>query len=54
MTEERRPVIESRTLTINGEPKTVSVPDDMPLLWVLHNTKLWRRSDAVRCGECQP
>src|SRR6202051_3919928 len=30
-------VVESRTMMINGEPKTVSAPDDMPLLWVLRD-----------------
>jgi isoquinoline 1-oxidoreductase alpha subunit len=27
----------SKTLNINGSPRTVDVPDDMPLLWVLRD-----------------
>ena len=27
----------SRTLNVNGSPRTVDVPDDMPLLWVLRD-----------------
>jgi len=30
-------VSQTRTLTINGESKSVDVPDDMPLLWVLRD-----------------
>jgi aerobic-type carbon monoxide dehydrogenase small subunit (CoxS/CutS family) len=35
-------VVESRKLVINGEPKTVSAPDDMPLLWVLRDIAWYR------------
>jgi isoquinoline 1-oxidoreductase subunit alpha len=50
------PVIESRTLTINGELKTLSAPDDMPLLWVLRDilgmTGTKFGCGIAQCGAC--
>jgi isoquinoline 1-oxidoreductase subunit alpha len=49
-------VIESKTLHINGEPKTVSVPSDMPLLWVLRDvigmTGTKFGCGIAQCGAC--
>jgi isoquinoline 1-oxidoreductase subunit alpha len=46
-------VIESRTLTINGEPQMVSgAPDDMPLLWVLRDV-LGMTGTKFGCGIAQ-
>ncbi len=28
---------QTRNITVNGESKSVTVPDDMPLLWVLRD-----------------
>ena len=43
---------ESRTLKINGEIKTVSAPDDMPLLWVLRDI-LGMTGSKFGCGIAQ-
>jgi isoquinoline 1-oxidoreductase alpha subunit len=44
------------TLTINGKPTTVEVPDDMPLLWVLRdvvNMKGTKYGCGIgACGAC--
>ena len=44
------------TLTINGKPTTVEVPDDMPLLWVLRdvvNLKGTKYGCGIgACGAC--
>ena len=44
------------TLTINGKPATVEVPDDMPLLWVLRdvvNLKGTKYGCGIgACGAC--
>src|ERR1700722_16749375 len=50
------PVPQSRTLIINGESKSVDVPDDMPLLWVLRDvlggTGPNFASGIPQCGAC--
>ena len=47
---------QTRTLTINGESKTVDVPDDMPLLWVLRDvlemTGTKFGCGIAQCGAC--
>ncbi len=47
---------QSRTITINGEPKSVDVPDDMPLLWVLRDvlgmTGTKFGYGIAQCGAC--
>lgn len=40
------------TLTVNGEPRTVDVPDDMPLLWVLRDV-LQLTGTKYGCGIAQ-
>jgi len=45
-------VPQTRTLTINGEPKSVDVPDDMPLLWVLRDV-LQMTGTKFGCGIAQ-
>jgi isoquinoline 1-oxidoreductase alpha subunit len=45
-------VPQSRNLTINGEPKSVDVPDDMPLLWVLRDV-LGMTGTKFGCGIAQ-
>ena len=44
------------TLTINGEPRTLDVPDDMPLLWVLRDvaglTGTKFGCGVALCGAC--
>ena len=41
-------------LTVNGQARTVDVPADMPLLWVLHAVQLaWQEIDVPQCGYCQ-
>jgi isoquinoline 1-oxidoreductase alpha subunit len=45
-------VSQNRTLTINGEAKTVDVPDDMPLLWVLRDV-LGMTGTKFGCGIAQ-
>lgn len=46
----------ARTLTVNGEPKSVDVPDDMPLLWVLRDvlgmTGTKYGCGIAQCGAC--
>jgi isoquinoline 1-oxidoreductase alpha subunit len=48
--------MQARTLTINGEPKTVTAPDDMPLLWVLRDilglTGTKFGCGIAQCGAC--
>ncbi len=43
-------------LTVNGEPHDVSVPDDMPLLWVLRDelkiTGVKYGCGIAQCGAC--
>lgn len=39
----------SITMTVNGKPATVDVPDDMPLLWVLRDV-LNLRGTKYGCG----
>jgi isoquinoline 1-oxidoreductase subunit alpha len=41
-----------RTLTINGTPHSVEVPDDMPLLWVLRDV-LGMTGTKFGCGIAQ-
>jgi isoquinoline 1-oxidoreductase subunit alpha len=41
-----------RTLTINGEAKSVDVPDEMPLLWVLRDV-LGMTGTKFGCGIAQ-
>ena len=45
-----------RTLTINGEAKSVDAPDDMPLLWVLRDilgmTGTKFGCGIAQCGAC--
>ena len=43
---------QTRTLTINGESKSVAVPDDMPLLWVLRDV-LGMTGTKFGCGIAQ-
>jgi len=49
-------VAQTRTLSINGESKTVDVPDDMPLLWVLRDilgmTGTKFGCGIAQCGAC--
>jgi isoquinoline 1-oxidoreductase subunit alpha len=45
-------VPQTRTLTINGESKSVDVPDDMPLLWVLRDV-LGMTGTKFGCGIAQ-
>ena len=46
----------TRTLTINGESKSVDVPDEMPLLWVLRDvlglTGTKFGCGVAQCGAC--
>jgi isoquinoline 1-oxidoreductase alpha subunit len=44
--------VSERTLKINGETKTVSAPDDMPLLWVLRDI-LGMTGSKFGCGIAQ-
>jgi isoquinoline 1-oxidoreductase subunit alpha len=41
-----------RTLTINGQPHSIDVPDDMPLLWVLRDV-LGMMGTKFGCGIAQ-
>ena len=43
---------QNRTLLINGEPKAVDAPDDMPLLWVLRDV-LGMTGTKFGCGIAQ-
>lgn len=47
---------QARTLTVNGEPKSLDVPDDMPLLWVLRDvlgmTGTKYGCGIAQCGAC--
>ena len=43
---------QNRTLNINGESKSVDVPDDMPLLWVLRDV-LGMTGTKFGCGIAQ-
>ncbi|MEP6484028.1 MAG: (2Fe-2S)-binding protein [Rudaea sp.] len=47
---------QSRQLKVNGEDKTVDVPDDMPLLWVLRDviglTGTKFGCGIAQCGAC--
>ena len=43
---------QNRTLTINGEAKSVDVPDEMPLLWVLRDV-LGMTGTKFGCGIAQ-
>jgi isoquinoline 1-oxidoreductase alpha subunit len=45
-------VSQNRSLTINGEAKSVDVPDDMPLLWVLRDV-LGMTGTKFGCGIAQ-
>jgi isoquinoline 1-oxidoreductase alpha subunit len=49
-------VSQSRNLMINGESKTVDVPDDMPLLWVLRDVLAMTGTKfgcgIAQCGAC--
>jgi isoquinoline 1-oxidoreductase alpha subunit len=52
---------------VNGQPRTVDVPGDMPLLWTLRDTlelkgtkfgthalqRAWEELDVPQCGYCQ-
>jgi isoquinoline 1-oxidoreductase subunit alpha len=44
------------TLTVNGRPRTVDVPSDMPLLWVLRDVLDLKGTKfgcgAAQCGAC--
>jgi isoquinoline 1-oxidoreductase alpha subunit len=44
------------TLTVNGQPRAVDVPDDMPLLWVLRDRLNLKGTKfgcgAGQCGAC--
>lgn len=44
------------TLTINGEPKTIDLPDDVPLLWVIRDaaglTGTKFGCGVAACGAC--
>src|SRR6202000_2179926 len=44
--------VPTRTLIINGESKSVDVPDDMPLLWVLRDV-LGMTGTKFGCGIAQ-
>jgi isoquinoline 1-oxidoreductase alpha subunit len=50
--EKERLVSQKRNLRINGETKTVDVPDDMPLLWVLRDV-LGMTGTKFGCGVAQ-
>src|SRR5271168_2032952 len=43
---------QTRNITVNGEAKSVSVPDDMPLLWVLRDV-LGMTGTKFGCGIAQ-
>ena len=47
---------ETKTLLVNGESRTVSAPDDMPLLWVLRDiiglTGTKFGCGIAQCGAC--
>jgi isoquinoline 1-oxidoreductase alpha subunit len=47
---------ETRTLVVNGEPRSVDAPDDMPLLWVLRDlvglTGTKFGCGIAQCGAC--
>ena len=47
---------ETRTLLVNGEPRSVDAPDDMPLLWVLRDliglTGTKFGCGIAQCGAC--
>ena len=47
---------QTRTLSINGESKSVDVPDDMPLLWVLRDVLAMTGTKfgcgIAQCGAC--
>jgi isoquinoline 1-oxidoreductase alpha subunit len=43
---------QNRSLVINGEPRSVDVPDDMPLLWVLRDV-LGMTGTKFGCGIAQ-
>ena len=47
---------ETKTLLVNGEPRTVRAPDDMPLLWVLRDliglTGTKFGCGIAQCGAC--
>jgi isoquinoline 1-oxidoreductase alpha subunit len=49
-------MLQSRSLKINGESRTVVVPDDMPLLWVLRDvlglTGTKFGCGIAQCGAC--
>jgi len=45
-------VSQNRSLVINGEPRSVDVPDDMPLLWVLRDV-LGMTGTKFGCGIAQ-
>jgi isoquinoline 1-oxidoreductase alpha subunit len=49
-------VLRNRSLVINGEPRSVDVPDDMPLLWVLRDvlglTGTKFGCGIAQCGAC--
>jgi isoquinoline 1-oxidoreductase alpha subunit len=49
-------VIQPRTLLVNGEPRVVTAPDDMPLLWVLRDilgmTGTKFGCGIAQCGAC--
>jgi len=49
-------VLQPRTLQINGEARTVTAPDDMPLLWVLRDilglTGTKFGCGIAQCGAC--
>ena len=45
-------MIQTRRITVNGESKSVSVPDDMPLLWVLRDV-LGMTGTKFGCGIAQ-
>jgi isoquinoline 1-oxidoreductase alpha subunit len=49
-------VSQNRSLVINGEPRSVDVPDDMPLLWVLRDvlglTGTKFGCGIAQCGAC--
>jgi isoquinoline 1-oxidoreductase subunit alpha len=45
-------VSQNRSLVVNGEPRSVDVPDDMPLLWVLRDV-LGMTGTKFGCGIAQ-
>jgi isoquinoline 1-oxidoreductase alpha subunit len=49
-------VPQTRTLAINGESRSVDVPDDMPLLWVLRDVLAMTGAKfgcgIAQCGAC--